>query len=102
MLEQMDQGVACLWVKFLVFQPFTGDFSFHEFNKHQAALLIKKEGGHQNEPVTAFVDFKSTHLVCIADNRNINPTILVHMTTVVGHANIFHVKPAVVVQVGAD
>ncbi len=44
----------------------------------------KKEDGHQNELVTVFVDFKS------------------ETTSVAGHANIFHVKPPIVVEIGAD
>ena len=44
----------------------------------------KKEDGHQNELVTAFVDFKSETM------------------SIAGHANIFHVKPTIVVEIGAD
>ena len=69
MLEQMDQSLARVWLNL----------------RHLTCKSVgKKEDGHQNEPMTAFVDFKSK------------------TTSVAGHSNIFHVKPTIVVEIGAD
>ena len=69
MLEQMDQSIARVWIN----------------PRHLSCKSAgKKEDGHQNELVTAFVDFKSETM------------------SIAGHANIFHVKPAIVVKIGAD
>ena len=65
----MDQGIARVWI------------NLRHFTCKSAG---KKEDGHQNELVTAFVDFKS------------------EIKSVAGHTNIFHVKPTIVVEIGAD
>ena len=102
MLEQMDQSLARVWLKKSRLQAICRPFSVGCVQLEQTSVGYKKEGGHQNKPVTTFVNSKSIHSVSAACNRNIPPAILVHTATVAGHANIFHVKPAVVVQVGAD